>query len=119
MRIVVSDTGEGIAPELLPHIFEPFRQEKTDHARQGLGLGLSIVKRIVDAHGGTIDVQSPGVRKGSVFVVTLPLKNDADEVTLVRGIASRNSTTSSGTRIQDSLPVNSIQDHAPVGLMAG
>ena len=69
IEVRVTDTGEGIAADALPRIFDPYRQA---HAgRNGSGLGLAVVKGFVDAHGGRVDVESePG--KGSVFVVTLP-----------------------------------------------
>lgn len=72
-EIVVSDTGEGIAPEFLPHIFEPFRQGASKTMRAGMGLGLAIVQRLVDLHGGRITVTSPGAQLGAEFVVSLPL----------------------------------------------
>jgi PAS domain S-box-containing protein len=74
-QITVTDTGKGINPDFLPHIFEYFRQEDTSLARQygGLGLGLAIVRSLVEAHGGTIFATSPGVGKGATFTVTLPL----------------------------------------------
>ncbi len=70
----VRDDGVGIAPELLKDIFEPFVQaEKTLHrTRGGLGLGLSLVKSVVDLHGGAVRVESDGEGKGAEFVVTLP-----------------------------------------------
>jgi CheY-like chemotaxis protein/two-component sensor histidine kinase len=72
--IVVSDTGAGVAADFLPHIFEPFAQENPDHAdTSGSGMGLSIVKHIVDAMGGTIEVASEK-GKGAVFTVRLPLE---------------------------------------------
>lgn len=73
--ITVADTGKGIQPEFLPHLFESFQQEDTSVTRQygGLGLGLSIVKYIVDAHGGSITASSPGERQGATFTVALPL----------------------------------------------
>jgi len=70
-----SDTGEGIGPELLPHVFEPFCQADLGSSRRqgGLGLGLSIVQQLVELRGGTIDVASPGRGHGATFTVRLPL----------------------------------------------
>ena len=74
MQISVSDTGEGIAPEFLPYVFERFRQADASTTRKhgGLGLGLSIVKQLVELHGGSIRAQSPGPGLGSTFIVSLP-----------------------------------------------
>ncbi len=71
--ISVADTGEGIAPSFLPHVFEPFRQGASATMRTGMGLGLAIVQRLVDLHGGQITVESEGSGKGSEFAVSLPL----------------------------------------------
>jgi PAS domain S-box-containing protein len=73
--IVASDTGVGIAPEFLPHIFERFRQGDSRFAREfgGLGLGLAIARHIVEMHGGTIQASSEGLGKGSMFRVRLPV----------------------------------------------
>jgi len=70
----VRDSGRGIAPEFLPHIFERFRQEDASTKRRhgGLGLGLAIVKEVVDAHGGTITAQSEGEHRGATFTVHMP-----------------------------------------------
>jgi PAS domain S-box-containing protein len=75
MEISVSDTGEGIDPQFLPHIFEPFRQAESPQTRVhgGLGLGLSIVRYIAEAHGGTVAAKSEGRGKGTTFTVTLPV----------------------------------------------
>ncbi len=72
--LVVSDTGVGIAPDFLPHIFEPFRQQDASTTRRhaGVGLGLSIVKQLVELHGGTVTATSAGEGHGATFVVTLP-----------------------------------------------
>jgi PAS domain S-box-containing protein len=75
-EISVSDTGQGISPNFLPHVFERFRQEDASTTRQhgGLGLGLGIAKNLVELHGGTIRAKSPGEGQGATFIVTLPLK---------------------------------------------
>jgi CheY-like chemotaxis protein/anti-sigma regulatory factor (Ser/Thr protein kinase) len=72
--LVVKDTGIGITPELLPHVFDVFTQERqaADRARGGLGIGLTIVRNLVELHGGTVQAESEGVGKGSVFTVRLP-----------------------------------------------
>ena len=68
----VKDSGEGIDPEFLPHVFEPFRQGVSKTMRSGLGLGLAIVRRLVDLHGGRITARSDGAGKGSTFSISLP-----------------------------------------------
>jgi PAS domain S-box-containing protein len=75
LEIVVSDTGVGISPDFLPYVFERFRQAEAGTTRKtgGLGLGLSIVRHIVEMHGGTVDASSPGEGQGSTFTVRLPL----------------------------------------------
>ena len=75
-QIQVSDTGQGISSDLLPHVFDRFRQADSSMRRRfaGLGLGLSIVKYIVEAHGGTVEATSPGEGKGSTFTVRLPIR---------------------------------------------
>jgi CheY-like chemotaxis protein len=74
-EIRVSDTGAGIGPELLPALFQPFIQGKRTLARTegGIGLGLALVKGIVELHGGTVQVESGGLNEGSAFIVRLPL----------------------------------------------
>jgi signal transduction histidine kinase/CheY-like chemotaxis protein len=75
LQVVVSDSGLGIAPEFLPHVFERFRQADSSATRShgGLGLGLAIVKQIVELHGGTVDVASEGQGQGASFTLLLPL----------------------------------------------
>ncbi|OKH43814.1 hypothetical protein NIES2101_29535 [Calothrix sp. HK-06] len=81
-EITVSDTGKGISRDFLPHIFESFRQEDASITRKygGLGLGLAIVRQLVEAHGGTITADSPGEGLGATFTVRLPLLNVVPEI---------------------------------------
>jgi signal transduction histidine kinase len=74
-QIQVSDTGCGISAEFLPYIFEHFRQADSTSTRSqgGLGLGLAIVRQLVEIHGGTVYAHSPGVGQGTTFTVKLPL----------------------------------------------
>lgn len=74
-ELAVSDTGEGITPEFLPYVFDRFSQADSSSSRPyaGLGLGLGIVRHLVELHGGTVQAFSPGTGKGSTFVVHLPL----------------------------------------------
>ena len=69
----VRDTGKGISSELLPHVFDAFTQGDSTDRRGGLGVGLSIARSLVEMHGGSVDALSPGLGKGSEFVVRLPL----------------------------------------------
>ncbi|HKW93072.1 MAG TPA: ATP-binding protein [Methylomirabilota bacterium] len=75
VEIVVSDTGQGIAPHVLPFIFDRFTQADTSSTRahSGLGLGLALVKHLVELHGGAVTAQSPGEGRGATFVISLPL----------------------------------------------
>ena len=78
--IRVSDTGQGISPEFIDHVFERFRQASDQsHHSPGLGLGLAIVRHLVEAHHGTVEVESPGLGKGATFTVSLPLSPVIEE----------------------------------------
>jgi signal transduction histidine kinase len=81
LRLTVSDSGIGITAETLPHVFEPFVQDA--HAvlfdRRGLGIGLTVVKELVEAHGGQISASSEGKMRGSQFTVRLPLAAPTSE----------------------------------------
>jgi len=76
VRIVVSDTGAGIDPELLPFVFDRFRQSDTSSKRRhgGLGLGLALVHYLVQLHGGSVRAESPGEDRGATFIVELPVR---------------------------------------------
>jgi signal transduction histidine kinase len=81
VRLTVADTGEGIDSELLPHVFNRFRQGRAHRGAHSLGLGLSIVKQVIEAHGGTVEASSNGRGKGSTFAVTLPYQVAAETPT--------------------------------------
>jgi signal transduction histidine kinase len=70
----IRDNGVGISPDLLPHVFEPFRQADETLARSqgGLGVGLTLVQRLIELHGGRVCAHSEGIGRGAVFAVTLP-----------------------------------------------
>jgi signal transduction histidine kinase/ActR/RegA family two-component response regulator len=99
-QIQVKDTGKGIKPEFLPHVFEYFRQEDGTTTRQfgGLGLGLAIVRHLCELHGGTVRVESSGEGLGATFTVSIPLLTQASKRPL--DIKSNTNTISlSGVRI--------------------
>src|SRR5207249_5083615 len=74
-RLVVTDAGVGIARDLLPHVFDRFRQADASSTRQagGLGLGLAIVRHMVELHGGTVAAESEGMGRGATFTVSVPI----------------------------------------------
>ena len=80
-RLQIKDTGKGIAPEFLPHVFDYFRQAEGGKSRAegGLGLGLAIVHRLVELHAGEVKATSPGLGKGATFTVFLPLLGTTKE----------------------------------------
>ncbi len=75
IEIAVTDTGQGISPEFLPHVFDRFRQADQASTRQhgGMGLGLAIVRHLVELHGGSVTAMSSGPAKGATFTVRLPV----------------------------------------------
>jgi signal transduction histidine kinase len=84
----VADTGIGISPDLLPRIFEPFTQadNSLDRSRGGLGLGLALVRRLVELHGGEVSARSEGVGRGAEFTIALPLETKTNPLpTTARG----------------------------------
>lgn len=80
-QIVIKDTGLGIAPEMIPKIFDMFGQVETseEQARGGLGIGLSVVRKMVELHGGTVEAFSDGIERGTKFVIRLPLAVEQSE----------------------------------------
>ena len=95
----VEDNGLGIDPELLPHVFDLFTQERqsADRARGGLGIGLTIVRSLVELHGGNVRVESQGVGKGSVFTICLPVA--AEPAAVEDGATVKRTAVSSPKRI--------------------
>ena len=78
VRLTVRDNGQGIAPEFLPHVFERFRQANASTSRSegGLGLGLALVRQLIELHGGRISAESAGLGRGAQFTVTFPQPKD-------------------------------------------
>jgi CheY-like chemotaxis protein/anti-sigma regulatory factor (Ser/Thr protein kinase) len=102
VQISITDSGDGIDPQFLPHVFEAFRQAESPNTRLhgGLGLGLSIVRYIAEAHGGTVTVQSEGRGKGATFTVSLPVRAAISEKDAVKG-ALGGETFLHGDRLRD------------------
>jgi signal transduction histidine kinase/ActR/RegA family two-component response regulator len=103
VQLQVRDTGKGIAPEFLPYVFERFRQENSSTTRSygGLGLGLAIVRHLVELHGGTVYADSPGEGQGATFSVHLPLVSVLPEV--------RDDSPSHST-IEENVPLDSLPE---------
>ena len=95
------DTGIGIRPEMLPRIFDLFVQERQalDRSEGGLGLGLAIVRTLVELHGGTVEARSEGLGRGSEFSVHLPLSAELDAPADGRPQRSAQRATQPGMRI--------------------
>jgi PAS domain S-box-containing protein len=107
VEIAVSDTGIGIAPDFLPHIFKRFQQANGSHQRRfgGLGLGLAIVRHIVELHGGSVEARSAGEGRGATFVIRIPLDNEVRTVSPPSSApsASRAQVRGSIEKLRDSL----------------
>ena len=102
VEIVVKDTGQGIARDFMPHVFERFRQADSTVSRQhgGLGLGLAIVRHLTEAHGGTVSAESPGNDQGATFRVRLPIRAVARRVEEeAQSVAGGTGTNLTGTRV--------------------
>jgi len=104
VEIVVSDTGRGIAPDVLPFVFERFRQADSSSTREhaGLGLGLALAKHLVELHGGSITAQSAGEGQGATFVVRLPLAYaEPTPARAARAHPMADSASAAGARLDD------------------
>jgi signal transduction histidine kinase/ActR/RegA family two-component response regulator len=112
LQIVVSDSGQGIRADFLPHLFERFRQQDSSTTRRhaGLGLGLAIVKQLVELHGGTVAAESEGQGQGSVFTVQLPLPAGITPVPAATGPAKDPSAQTIGLRGMKVLVVDDEAD---------
>jgi PAS domain S-box-containing protein len=101
-RVRVSDTGQGIRPDFLPHVFERFRQGDSSSTRThgGLGLGLAIVRHLVELHGGSVTAESGGEGCGATFTITLPL---------IRASASATPDPSAATSVGGSLRLEGVR----------
>jgi CheY-like chemotaxis protein len=119
VEIRVVDTGQGIMPDFLPHVFERFRQaeDATTQRHTGLGLGLGIVRQLVELHGGTVHAASEGVGCGATFSVRLPIPTGAGRAGQAVELLERrtaSSSTSPAPRVQrlDGLRVLVVDDNA-------
>jgi PAS domain S-box-containing protein len=113
IEIVVSDSGTGIEPELLPYVFDRFRQGDSGSNRQssGLGLGLAIVRNLVELHGGTVRVESKGRGQGASFTVRLPTLSASDEEERVHPTAEEIASAEAGPSLMN-LRVLVVDDEA-------
>jgi signal transduction histidine kinase/ActR/RegA family two-component response regulator len=103
-RLVITDTGHGISPEFLPFVFERFRQSDASSTRRfgGLGLGLALVRELVELHGGTVRAESAGPHRGATFVIDLPTAMSPEVRTNHvgdRALASREAPSLAGLRV--------------------
>jgi PAS domain S-box-containing protein len=117
VEIVVSDTGQGISANFLPYVFDRFQQENstTTRVHGGLGLGLSIVRHLVELHGGSVQAYSPGEGLGATFIVNLPLPvvRDATPIEQVHSTADQEAPSDSFA-VLEGLHILLVDDEADV-----
>jgi len=103
LRLSVQDTGRGIEPDYLPHVFEPFTQEDASMTRshEGIGLGLSIARSLVELHGGRIRVASEGSGRGATFTVELPVLEGASPATRAAEANTRRVTAAAASALSE------------------
>jgi PAS domain S-box-containing protein len=119
VQIQVSDTGQGISADFLPHVFEYFRQADSTQTRsnKGLGLGLAIAHHVVELHGGTIEAQSQGIGQGATFTVKLPILKEsrgAEDYPLLLCSSAPLSNSPSSSNLLSGLCVLVVDDEADV-----
>ncbi|WP_346292254.1 response regulator [Sphaerothrix gracilis] len=114
VQICVTDTGQGIDPEVLPHIFERFRQadSSTTRSQRGLGLGLAIVHYIMEAHEGNVRAESAGLGKGSTFTIEIPTVQLEEKLISVPEVQSLLRTKSAKSYKLNNLKVLVVEDTA-------
>src|SRR5690606_3885336 len=114
VRITVADTGLGIAPQFLPHVFDRFRQADSTATREhgGLGLGLAIVRQLVEMHGGSVAVDSAGEGQGATFTVVLPVVRGARVAHAARHPSAGPGFSPGGGRPLSGLSVLVVDDEA-------
>ncbi len=112
IEIIVKDTGQGIAAEFLPHVFDRFRQADSSKSRRhgGLGLGLAIVRHLVELHGGTVRVKSEGEGQGSEFTITLPCIGIGAEQSLLQQGLDTAGVTFDGSAGLTGLRILAVED---------
>ena len=110
-EISVGDTGAGISPEFLPHVFDRFRQADSTSTRShgGLGLGLAIVRHLVDLHGGTVHAESAGTGRGATFVVSLPLHELREEPAAATVALARPHAPAPGVGLEPALDLRGLR----------
>jgi signal transduction histidine kinase/CheY-like chemotaxis protein len=112
-QLEVKDTGIGIGKEMLPRVFDLFAQAEVplDRSRGGLGIGLTVVKWLVELHGGSVVAMSEGIGRGSIFSITLPLAHPESRV-LAAGSDPHRSPDPSQPTVASALPVLVVEDNA-------
>jgi PAS domain S-box-containing protein len=114
LRLIVEDTGQGIAPEFLPHVFDRFTQADSSSTRVqgGLGLGLAIVRHLVELHGGAIAAHSAGAGQGARFSLELPLAPADEHVRTEERAANPAAVSNPGPVLLDQLRILVVDDEA-------
>ncbi|MBD1913913.1 MULTISPECIES: PAS domain S-box protein [unclassified Leptolyngbya] len=112
--IIVQDSGKGIKPEFLPHVFDHFRQEDGTTTRQfgGLGLGLAIVRHLTELHGGSVRAESPGEGLGATFIAQLPVLSPSAQQAIARSALRARSRCLTPRACLENLRILAVDDEA-------